>query len=409
MRLSRFESLLANPSLLDHESLGELEQLTRDLPYFQIAQMMLAANMRKSESIRYNAQLKIAAAYAGDRGILRKLIQNAGETITISEVVAAPAVERETEISVQDPETGVSDLVEMAEAEAEALTSEAVEVAQKEETAVEIPEEIPAVTPEPEIPEEPGIPEEPEEPLEPEAPEEPEEVFEPAVAEPVEVRGIEPQAGVPEKEAFTESEDEVYFRHLQEIVARRLAEIAQSARDEEPEPVVDEFSGWLTADARSTTEIPEEIAAEPLQIPEEEEVASFPDDLLLAGIGGEVYDLEKELAKEADAAQPEAVDGREERDPAVAGTSSELIDRFIRTKPRISQPRKEFFNPVDKARESSIDHDDIVSETLAQIQLKQGHPEKAIKIYRKLSLNYPEKSAYFAAQIKKIEEDLSKG
>lgn len=86
-------------------------------------------------------------------------------------------------------------------------------------------------------------------------------------------------------------------------------------------------------------------------------------------------------------------------------SSAELIERFIRNEPKITA-RKEFFNPVDKAKQSSMDNDDIVSETLAKIHLQQGNTEKAIKIYEKLILLNPEKSVYFAAQIEKIKESL---
>ena len=82
----------------------------------------------------------------------------------------------------------------------------------------------------------------------------------------------------------------------------------------------------------------------------------------------------------------------------------ELIDKFIAENPSISKPKAEFYNPISVAQNSITDKGDIVSETLAKIYLKQGYFEKAISIYEKLSLNNPEKSIYFAAQIEQIKE-----
>ena len=47
---------------------------------------------------------------------------------------------------------------------------------------------------------------------------------------------------------------------------------------------------------------------------------------------------------------------------------------------------------------------DLYTETLAQIYLEQGYPEQAKNIYSKLILANPEKNAYFAALIQKIDE-----
>ena len=89
-----------------------------------------------------------------------------------------------------------------------------------------------------------------------------------------------------------------------------------------------------------------------------------------------------------------------------AKPKNEIIDEFIKNEPSISRPKAAFYDPVIKARQSIVDHENIVSETLANIFYDQGHMQKAIKIYQKLSLKFPEKSSYFAALIKKAEKEL---
>jgi len=48
------------------------------------------------------------------------------------------------------------------------------------------------------------------------------------------------------------------------------------------------------------------------------------------------------------------------------------------------------------------ENNEIISETLAKVYTRQEHYEKAISIYQKLSLKYPQKSIYFADQINLI-------
>lgn len=56
-------------------------------------------------------------------------------------------------------------------------------------------------------------------------------------------------------------------------------------------------------------------------------------------------------------------------------------------------------------RTADIDvSEDFCTETLAQIYAEQGYYEQAKRIYSKLLLNFPEKNAYFAALIDKIEQ-----
>jgi hypothetical protein len=90
------------------------------------------------------------------------------------------------------------------------------------------------------------------------------------------------------------------------------------------------------------------------------------------------------------------------REAAPLTENQKLIDRFIRTKPHFEPPRSGFFDPAEMARKSGIEPDDMISETLAQIYVKQGYVSRAVKIYEQLMVKFPKKSSYFASQIEKL-------
>ena len=62
-------------------------------------------------------------------------------------------------------------------------------------------------------------------------------------------------------------------------------------------------------------------------------------------------------------------------------------------------------NVFDMAVNSITMEDDMASESLANIYIKQEKYDKAIEMYRKLSLLYPEKNLYFARKIDEILKD----
>ena len=80
-----------------------------------------------------------------------------------------------------------------------------------------------------------------------------------------------------------------------------------------------------------------------------------------------------------------------------------MIDRFIARNPKIVPGESE--SGDFKIKQSlKLDKKELMTETLARVYLEQGKYKKAIQAYRILILKYPEKSSFFADQIKAVEK-----
>jgi len=267
MESSQIISYIRNPEQMDQTDLGLLEQMTIAYPYCQTLQLLFAKCLHNLESPRFGTQLKHAAVYAGNRGLLKLLIEQDCTTqnkIAKDELHASSVYQKKQELT---------------EIAAPIFISESSRHQEIEEEPMEVP--LPA------------------------------------------------------------SKKEEQRSKLIDVIRTRLAEI-QTER-------------------------------EVLRIVPEKAIQPFAEPEIMSGDNGSF-------------------------------SKDSLIERFIMEEPRISTPKRDFFNPVDMAKQSSVDRDDLVSETLALIFVQQGDIPKAIKIYERLCLIFPKKSGYFAAQIEKLGE-----
>ncbi len=446
MNQSRFLSMIRQSEVLSTETLNDLKQVTELMPYCQIAQILLSLNLKAVDSIHFNNQLKLSVAYAGSRAKLKKLMD--AEAV---DNIPANGVSLKEDITQTVPDNVYPDLNQVSSYE-------------KQDTPSYIPEAQPIVTIKERIdeiiPSRESLHEESivmtEEPV----------PFDDVVQKVGNEESIttSPTVNIVSELSTSDSaedavSEEEYIKELQRIIAKRLAEIAgidtedsgvtaglvagsdiihkptdeyepvdtlddSYGRDElAGELVIDKLESEVTVDIADTKEnqlesiskdqakrndavvnTEEDSAIRNLELAEN--IDNHDDESEFQYVPSE-YRLEELPAQGSEVIEDSPDNNLDSRDNDTKDTLStkELIDRFIKNEPKIT-PKREFFNPVDKAKRSSLDNEDIVSETLAKIHLQQGNPEKAIKIYEKLILIYPEKSVYFAAQIAKVKESI---
>ncbi|MCK8481312.1 hypothetical protein [Psychroserpens algicola] len=152
----------------------------------------------------------------------------------------------------------------------------------------------------------------------------------------------------------------------------------------------------LDIDAKHIEETPEEKLqiGKPLTF-DKEETHSFAEWLKITSFKP-IERIEDETISE------EKTEISQDQTPTEVHKKFELIDKFLETNPKIIPSKNAPKIHIDT--EDKVAHDGLMTETLARIYLEQNNYEKAIQSYKILSLKYPEKSGFFADQIKAVKE-----
>jgi len=87
--------------------------------------------------------------------------------------------------------------------------------------------------------------------------------------------------------------------------------------------------------------------------------------------------------------------------PIKTDDHNRLIDKFISDAPKLVVSKTDN-KQNDLTKKQLFDEHTLMTETLAEVYFKQGKLKKAKKAYEILALKYPEKSGFFADQIRKI-------
>lgn len=286
MNRDQFIAFVKSPSTLDAGSTTLLENLVKEYPFCQTAEILYALNLNKENNFRFNAQLKTAAAYAADRKLLKQLLADQQKDRQVDK----------KEYQTAEVQESIPDTDQISEPETVSMAEDVTDI--------------------------------------PPAPDKKQELLDLIDRLKQEIESILTEGSGDEED-------------LLDDLTASLESIIPAKKKPEPPPVRPDIKDYNFSHLPPLVEKP----GEPM-------------------------------------------------------SNSDLIDKFIRDEPRIEAPQKaEFFDAGDFAKHGLVDRGEIVSETLAKVHLKQGRTDDAIKIYEQLSLLYPEKSSFFAAQIKKIKRD----
>ena len=143
-----------------------------------------------------------------------------------------------------------------------------------------------------------------------------------------------------------------------------------------------------------------------LELDEEEEKQQGPDEELSSETIVGAFMKDEEDMEEPEVEHPMETPAIDVVEKERESEREKLIKNFIMDEPGPIKPDRETALKGDVSLASISEHDGFITDTLAQIYVKQGLYAKAIYAYEKLSLKYPEKSTYFATQINRIKSKL---
>ena len=421
MNKETFAKYISDPSLLDNDTLPEIKAMLDEFPYFQSAWVLYIKNLHTIKDIRYENKLKTASAFVSDRKHLHDLLKG-----TFIPTIAPVPVHTQFIASPQEPEQPQSDDANPDTVETQNLVSQP-ESQEEDFTPVQTQSIASPQEPEPTAPlsiadrilmqmEEmrkakasaaSAENKNSESPVEPQnlvaqsdseedvqtqfiaSPQEPEQPqYDDANTDTVETQNL---VSLPEtqEEDFTPVQTQFIASPQEENVPTPKPEISQQQIKEAIEKQLQSLginANITFSDGSANIKIDFGANAEKQASSKEENVIERP-------IEQEVI-AEKPLED-----KPKTHSSKRQK--------MNLIDQFLVSEAKIV-PIKNYHSDSKLSTESLLEDEELFSEKLAKIYIKQGLLEKALTTYEKLYLKYPEKSAYFATQIEYVKRLINK-
>ncbi|MBL0314309.1 MAG: hypothetical protein IPP69_00535 [Flavobacteriales bacterium] len=392
---------IGNREILFREGSGSWEELTNRYPYFAAAHLLLLKSWQREGDHRFTDQLHQAAIHTNDRKALYQFVKSdftssglvadvAPETIPVDkvasvispveiEVANAPLI---TEEVAQPIPFDAGNLAAVVMGEEESATVVA------KETLVSVEQDTPVME---SIPVQEAISNEIQQEIQEEISEEIKPVRHAADLDPyernllveavrssIEVEVSEKETGIDDQadssvmpsEMMPDEQDQSFAAHIMRRSRQLHFGEGTATTPNQEELPTGAIGDWLRKDKSENTD----------QNSEDQESLDQP---FQTGVSHGARKIEVKDQK---------------------SHQKDLIDRFIRMEPQIARGKSTDFTPGNIAKESLEEDFSLVTETMAKLFIAQGKIDKARKAFRKLMELFPEKSVYFAAQLKNLDK-----
>lgn len=344
MRKEQLHSALAHPELLNEEQLRELRETVDRFPFFGAAQIALSQAYHAGGDHRFTDQLSRAAIYTSNRHTLYELLRTKPEEPLVA---LGYTIEEEQSTHSTDLASAILEQEEQPIAKAPTVTTEEKESFRTDsqvfhsETEQEITE------------------------------------------------------GAPDSSASSA----LQLKDMDPLDAQILLGAMHKSIELEVEP--EHTSHSETTGEEPLTEEPSSFAA--LIYRRAQRLSEFNTETN-PETPQELGNAEKEQELPAFRATPLSHGIQRIQTQGSKEQQRQLIDRFIRLEPQIAKGKAGEYQSGNLAKESLEDDFSFVTETMAVLFAKQGKLDKARKAFRKLMEQHPEKSIYFASQLKNLDQ-----
>ena len=402
MNKKQLTQYIKNPTLLSPSDTRKLSDLVDDYPYFQTARLLYTKGLKDNENDKYERVLKVTATFAVSRKKLFELITASANSEIVQpveevqpEVVAEPITEPQQEPVVEAAEEEIVQPVEevqpevVAELIAEPQQEPVVEVA-VEETVQPVEEKSPKT-------------------------EQPE-----SLADIILKKYHAMKAQEQGQTQTTEQDQQAPLVEKVEVLDFATGEVSHEHSEigeesQESAPSVIDFSELFISASSSEEKSMDNSQCVDIQLETEQAPAPVVDAELPVTFEVETEPIVEvvEVSQPVEEPQQEQVaqecDWFERSQRKAFGSSMDLIDQFIIEDPKMPkldssmlgehpQPEK----LIESYAKTEVESQEVVTETMAKIYVAQRLFDKAIDIYEKLSLKYPQKSIYFANRISEV-------
>ena len=348
MLQQQFIHLIKQPYQIESSQMAELELLINEYPFFESAHLLYTKGLHEQNAINYSKQLRKTAIVANSRAVLYELIHQ--KTNRVTEEVSVKTNINETIVEQIIAEKAVVKEIPTPETTQSispiTITNNDIKVIYVNTISSSInaaEKEIPRLEPvNNDIAILKDIENETEAPIE----EATEETFS-------------------EEKLNTQIQSEINRGIIQSYVETDIIKTPELHKEEPKEPV--SFTDWLNRVKKER---------------------------------GTIQKTEAKIEKE-----PEVLP-KIDKKPSFFEQNKGIIDKIIESDPgRIKLGNQKFFTPNVDAKQSLLENEHLVTETLAKIYALQGNNSKAIRAYEILSLKFPQKSVYFATLIEKLKSN----